>query len=720
MRNLCSSVLLLWLACLLQAQQPGPEPSGTPAARAVRTDQPIVLDGVLDEAVWSRAEPVTRFLQKEPREGAPASETTEVRILFDTRNIYVGVFCRDSDPGGIRATELRRDDSLNNDDIFELILDTFHDRRSGYLFRINPLGTKYDATVANDGQTTNPNWDENWEVSTRITAEGWVAEIAIPFKSLRFLSAEPIVWGVNFHRDIKRKNEEVYWTSHNRDFQFAEVSRAGLLEGLIGIQGFRLRVKPYFATGRSQVVQHGRTEIEQLTDIGIEDAKFLITPQLALDLTVNPDFAQAEVDEAQVNLTRFSLFFPEKREFFQERAGIFEFGSGERSGRPQVLLFQSRRVGLSEERTEIPIHGGLKLTGKQGPLDIGLLNMQTRRDNGTPGQNFSALRVKGNLLARSYVGAIFTRNTAGLSGSANRAGGVDASFTFLQNLNLRGFLAKSDSAQPKDGEWAGQAILDWESDRIEFTLEHISIQENFNPEMGFVPRGNLKRNFAELDYQPRPNLDGIRQVEFGAAFENITNQQGELETRVVEAEWGAEFESGDTLNLQFTRTWERLAEPFPIRSGGTVPVGSYQFNEYQFMYRSFRGRKVSGNFTFAAGDFFQGSRTRLEIAPQIKPSPKLSFEPAYEWNKISLPDATFTTNEFNGKVNYSFSQRWLTATTFLLNSQDQQYTLNFRLNYIFRSNDDLFIVYHETRSYGSGAGLDNRALIVKVTYSLDW
>ncbi|MGH9785868.1 MAG: hypothetical protein ACRD88_16990, partial [Terriglobia bacterium] len=270
-----------------------------------------------------------------------------------------------------------------------------------------------------------------------------------------------------------------------------------------------------------------------------------------------------------------------------------------------------------------------------------------------------------------------------------------------------------------DGEWAGQALLDWESDRIEFTLEHVSIQKDFNPEMGFVPRGNIKRNFAELDYQPRPNIEGIRQMEFGSAFEYITNQQGELETRALELEWGTGFESGDAVNLQFTRTLERLAEPFPIRGGGTVPVGAYRFNEYQMSFESFRGRRISGEFTFAAGDFFNGSRTRLEIAPQFKPSQKLSFEPGYEWNKISLPDATFTTNEFNGKVNYSFSQRWLTAATFLLNSQDQQYTFNFRLNYILRSNDDLFIVYNETRNYGSGAGLDNRALIVKVTYSLD-
>jgi len=719
-RKLYWALLLLRLVCPLEAQRPSSEQSEISVARAVRTEEPVVLDGALDETAWSRPNAVTRFLQKDPREGAPASEATEVRILFDTRTIYFGILCRDSNPASIRATELRRDNSLNNDDIFELILDTFHDRRNGYLFRINPLGTKYDATVANDGQTIDQNWDETWEVSTRITAQGWSAEIAIPFKSLRFLSGDRIVWGVNFHREIKRKNEGVYWTAYNRDFKFEEVSRAGRLEGLGGIQGFTLRLKPYFSTGGSQAVRSGRTETEHLTDVGIEDAKFLITPQLALDLTVNPDFAQAEVDEAQVNLTRFSQFFPEKREFFQERSGIFQFGTGEPFGRPQVLLFHSRRIGLSEDREEIPIPGGLKLTGKQGPLDLGMLSMQTKRDDGTPGQNFTALRVKGNLLARSYVGAIFTRNSAGLSGGANRAAGADASFTFFRNLNLRGFLARSDSAHRKDAQWAGQGIISWESDRIEFSLEHVSIQENFNPEMGFVPRDDIKRNVAEFDYQPRPHIDWIRQLEFGAAFEYITNQEGELETRVVEAEWGADFESGDTVNLQFTRTFERLSEPFRIRGGGTVPAGSYPFNEYQFMYRSFRGRTVSGNLTFAKGDFFNGSRTRLEISPQIKPSQNLSFEPGYEWNSISLPDARFATQEFNGEVNYSFSQKWLTRTTFLLNSQDQEYTLNFRLNYIFRSNDDVFLVYNETRRYGSRAGLENRALIVKATFSLDW
>ncbi|MCZ6489797.1 MAG: DUF5916 domain-containing protein, partial [Acidobacteria bacterium] len=549
----------------------------------------------------------------------------------------------------------------------------------------------------------------------------WSAEIAIPFKSLRFLSSERLVWGVNFHRAIKRKNEEVFWTAHSRDFGFNEVSRAGHLEGLAEIQGFTFRLKPFVTTGGSQVVRRGQKESDHLTDIGIEDAKYMITPQLALDLTVNPDFAQADVDEAQVNLTRFSRFFPEKREFFQERAGIFQFGTGEPFGRPQVLLFHSRRIGLSEDREEVPIRAGLKFSGTQGPLDLGLLNMQTGRSGETPGQNFTVARVKGNILARSYVGAIFTRNTAGPAESANQAAGVDASFIFFRNLNLRGFLAKNDSAHLKDGQWAGHGLIDWESDRIEFSVEHLNVQENFNPEIGFVGREDSKRTVAEFDYQPRPNIDLIRQMEFGTAFEYLTNQKGALETRVYELEWGAEFESGDDVNLTFLRTFERLLDPFRIRGGlGTVPAGDYEFNEYQFRYRAFRGRKVSGNLSFATGDFFNGKRTRFDISPQFKPTQNLSFEPGYEWNKISLPAASFTTQEFNGEVNYSFNQKWLTRTTVLLDSQDQEYTVNFRLNYIFRPGDDLFVVYNETRSYGSGGGqLQNRALIVKLTFSLD-
>ncbi|MCZ6750261.1 MAG: DUF5916 domain-containing protein [Acidobacteria bacterium] len=658
-----------------------------------------------------------------------------MRILFDTHHIYFGVICYDSNPAGIRATELRRDNSLENDDIFELILDTFHDRRNGYLFRINPLGTLFDATVTNEGQTYSEdsderwdaNWDEKWEAQTQINGQGWSAEIAIPFKSVRFLSGDRIVWGVNFHRSIKRKNEDVFWTAHNRDFRFVEVSRAGQLEGLAEIQGFTLRLKPFFTTGGSQMVRGGRKETENLTKIGIEDAKYLITSQLALDLTVNPDFAQAEVDEAQVNLTRFNLFFPEKREFFQEGAGIFLFGTGRRRPweGPQVLLFHSRRIGLSEGRDaeEIPILGGLKLTGQQGPLEIGLLNMQTRRSGETPGQNFAVVRVKGNILARSYVGAIFTRNTAGLSGNDNKVAGVDASFTFFRNLNLRGFLAKGGSADQEDRKWAGLGRMEWNSDRLGVVLERLTVpkEENFIAEAGFLTREDMKRNLVKASYKPRPDIALVRQFQFTPALEYITNLEGELETREALMEWATDFESGDAIEFEFSRFFERLVRPFRIRGGGgTVPPGDYSFNEFRTMFQAFRGRKVSGDLRIETGGFFNGSRTSIGGSVQLKPSQNLSLDPGYEWNRISLPDTSFSTLEFNSQVNYSFSQKWLTRTTFLLDSQGKEYTVNFRLNYIFRPGDDLFVVYNETRSYGSIGGLLNRALIVKLTYSLDY
>lgn len=708
-----------------RAQQRTP-PASASRITAVRAAEPIVLDGVLTEDSWSKAEPASRFLQQDPQEGAPASESTEVRVLFDTRHIYIGVLCLDSDPSGLRATELRRDNNLDNDDIFEVVLDTFHDRRSGYLFRINPLGTQYDATFTGEGQTVNSNWDEKWDVKTRVTGQGWSAEISIPFKSLRFLGGDSTTWGVNFHRTIKRKNEDVFWTAHNRSYRFMEVSRAGQLVGLSEIQGFTARIKPYFTSGASKALVRGHHETGHLTDVGIEDAKFMVTPQLALDLTVNPDFAQADVDSAQTNLTRFDLFFPEKREFFQEGSGIFQFGTGEPFGRPQVLLLHTRRIGLSSNREQVPIRGGLKLTGKQGPLDIGLLNMQTADSAQLPGQNFTVLRVKGNLLARSYVGAMFTRNTAGLTGTANQAGGIDAGFTFFQHLNLRGFLAKNDALNTADRQWAGQARGTWETDRFDFRVEHVSIQENFQPEIGFVSRAEpnwqgVKRRVAEASYKPRPNLAWVRQFEFSSSLDFITNQQDVLDTRTGTLGWETDFQSGDALDFEFSREFERLLRPLRIRGGGTVPVGDYLSNKYNWMYRAFRGRPVSGNVTFDTGNFYGGRQNSINLSPQFKLSPNLSVDPGYRWTQASLPGApAFILHQLNGTINYSLTQRWLTRTTVLLNSQDRQVAVNLRLNYIYRPGDDIFLVFNETRTSGAAGGLQNRALILKTTYSFDF
>ncbi|MBI3939262.1 MAG: carbohydrate binding family 9 domain-containing protein, partial [Acidobacteria bacterium] len=333
--SLCLMVCLAERAGSLFGQQvaapisPGHQlPS--PAAVAVRTEEAIVVDGLFDEKSWSLAPPITHFLQRDPTEGAPASERTEVRILFNTRYIFLGVKCYDSNPAGIVASELRRDAEMEGDDIFEVMFDTFHDHRNGYRFRVNPLGTQRDQTIGGEGQSINDNWDEKWVSKARITQEGWVAEIAIPFKTMRFAGRGGSVWGMNFHRTIIRKNEDVFWAGHNRGYSFLKISGSGHLEGLSDIRGFRFRVKPYAAGGTLQSPANGKESTRARGEIGIEDAKYLIRPQVTLDAAVNPDFAQADVDQAQVNLSRFSLFFPEKREFFQEGSGIFQFGTGNR------------------------------------------------------------------------------------------------------------------------------------------------------------------------------------------------------------------------------------------------------------------------------------------------------------------------------------------------------------------------------------------------------
>jgi len=708
------------------APQSGPSADPqTPVIRAVRISETILVDGVLDEGSWSQAAPSTTFLQKDPQEGAPATEGTQVRLLFDARNLYIAVLCHDSNPSGIRATELRRDQTLESDDVFELILDTLHDHRSAYLFRINPLGTLHDATITNEGQVVNTNWSEKWSAAARITEQGWSAEIQIPFKTIRFTAGEEIVWGINFHRTIKRKNEDVFWTAHNRNYKFEEVSRSGHLQGLSEIQGFTMRVKPFFTTGASKTVEDGVEDTEHLTDAGIEDAKFMLTPRLALDLTVNPDFAQADVDEAQVNLSRFDRFFPEQREFFQEGSGIFEFGiPGEFFRGPELLLFNSRRIGLSDNRREIPIYGGLKLTGKQGPFDIGLLNMQTRRSNNDlAGQNFSVARVKMNVLSRSYLGGIFTRSTAGATGSFNRTAGTDASFTFLENLNIAGLLAWNDAPLAADDEWSGHAKVEWDSDRFNFKVAQTNIQENFLPGLGFVQRAEegwkgIQHSTLGGAYRPRPGIPLVRQFEFAAFVDYFANQEGLLDTREWEAGWTTEFESGEEFAVEYSRNFERLLRP--NRRLGLRP-GDYAWHEVRIALDTFRGRPLSASTMMFVGEFYNGTATRVDVSLEFRPSPNLSLEPGISLNRISLPGApSFTTKESNAQVNYSFSQKWLTRTTFVLNSQDKEYGLNVRLNYIFRPEDDLFIVYNETRTYGDGGGLVNRALIAKMTYSFDF
>lgn len=704
----------------------------SPLTHAVRLKGSIKLDGILDEASWGEAPAIPNLTQRDPKMGQPSTERTEVRLLFDDKNLYVGVYCYDSEPDKIVATELRYDAEMEGDDIFEVMIDTFHDHRSGYRFRVNPLGTIRDQSVGEEGLIVNDNWDERWEAAAKINKEGWFAEMRIPFAAMRFPKGNDRRWGINFHRTIIRKNEDSFWSGYNRGYTLTRISGAGHLDGLEGLKGLRLRLNPYLAGRAVMTPERKGTHKAFLGDVGLEDGKFLVTPQIALDATINPDFAQAEVDQAQVNLTRFNTFFPEKREFFQEGSGIYQFGTGSRFGASSdLILFHTRRIGLNDRREEIPILAGMKLSGKQGPLEIGALNMQTRRVGSEAGKNFSVMRGKFTVMPRSYAGFIFTRNTGSRLGGSNTAIGFDSNFSLKRYLNVQGFVSKTSSHGLTDKDWAGKAAIEWNSDKWQYSAEHLRVDKNYRPELGFVRRftpgwDGLEQSKLEWQYKPRPGWEHVRKLNFNSSLDYFADRHGLLDTREARVGGGFDFQSGDVFRFTYGRNFERLETPFRIAGGGgTVPVGDYRWNRYTTQYTVFSGRPVSGAFKFERSGYYDGSISTFTASPNWKANANLSTAPGFAWNRITRNGNTFTTRELNWVLNYAFTQKWMTRSTMVLNSQDQNVLLNFRLRYRYRPGSDFFLVFTESRTYSdaatrTGFGLVNRAVIAKLTHTLDF
>ncbi len=689
----------------------------TRLARAARVNESPKIDGDLSEHLWNEASAISDFLQREPHEGAPATEKTEVKIIYNDKAIFFGVICYDSQPDKVIARERSRDDRLGSDDTFELILDTFHDHQSAFLFRTNPLGTQFDSWITDEGRRENREWDERWEAAAKITEFGWIAEIQIPFKSIRTSDKAEHIWGIDFRRIIRRKNEEAAWSNYRRNFNFSEVSQAGHLIGLADISsGLKLRVKPYVVSGAARIFRRGQFSTENLFDFGLEDVKYRITPSLTLDFTANPDFAQADVDEQVVNLSRFPVFFPEKREFFQENAGMFDFGSG--GPRPELKLFHSRRIGLSQRREPIDIIAGIKLTGQLAGLDLGFMNIQTDDFREEPGGNFTVLRLRKKLFSRSVVGAIATNAQSEANGDHNRTFGVDANFVFFKNLHLESFVVKSQTPGIKEGDWAARPFrVFWQSDFLFANAEHMTIQRNFNAELGFVPRLDMKKSVVEIELKPRPPIRLIRQFIFNSRVRYISDQENNLETRDQDFSFETVFASGDELKIGYSRNFEFLERGFLLRGKIPVLAGSYRNEIFNVNFDAFSGRRFSGFFQFRRENGFWGGRnTALEVSPEIRLSENLSFEVEYELDMIKLPQGKLASNVINNRVNYNFNNRWLTSTTIQYDNVEDLFNINFRLNFIYRAGDDFFLVYNQTRR----SGITERALILKLTYSFDF
>lgn len=712
------------LAILCSGSGAGAQPAAPiKTLRAHRIASPLRVDGVLDDDAWQDAEVVSDFVQQDPHLGEPVSEATEVRVLVDNEAIYFGIVCHDSDPHGVIARELRRDNPFAGDDHFEILLDTFHDHRNAYHFAVNPLGTQYDALITDEGHDINAEWNERWWSETRITADGWTAEIKIPLTTLRS-GPDLGTFGVNFKRYIRRKNESAHWTGWSRDFPFLQVSQAGHLLGVEQLEtGLKLRVKPYLLGGLRDTGAAGTSDVRRLSEVGLETVRFSVTQGLTAELTANTDFAQTEVDDAVVNLSRFPLFFPERREFFLERAGIFEFGLGGRRGgaaERNLQMFFSRRIGLTDDRVPVPVRGGAKLVGHAAGLDIGLLDMQTGRFDATPGSNYLVFRAKRNVLARSNVG-VFVSNRQAAGTADNRVIGGDVNFTLFKNTDVQAFLAKSATSGVKGNDYAGRAKYNWFTDLHEIFLEHLYIGPDFKHDTGFVRRTGIQRSDAAYIWQPRPHRWNVRNFVIRNELVYTTDIQRTLLGREEISQWTTRFLSDDATRVNTTHTFDRVERAFDIAKGVTVPAGDYGFRDTWAEYEGSGKRTIAGRVRYGGGAFYGGSRRYVQISPAFRPMPLLSVEASYEYNDVTLPQGAFTTHVVNGRMNLNVSNKWLTTTLAQYDSASSRRVLFFRVNYIFRQGDNLFFVFNQT-TQPAGRARDQRdwAMMLKWTYAFDF
>ena len=725
---------------------------GQATMRAIRLLAGIEVDGRLDEPVYESVAPVSDFIQQLPDEGALATERTDAWVMFDDENFYVAGRCWDSaPPGEWVATEMRRDAfNMLNNDLFGFLIDTFYDRRNALLFYANPLGGFVDQALTNEG---NPNrdWNPVWDVRTGRFDGGWTIEMVVPFKSLRYRPARDQVWGIQLRRTVMRKNEWAYLTLipisaagfGGRGGVF-RVSAAGTLVGLEAPPaGVHLEVKPYAIGGLTpagvDTAAAGTPESRFARDgkVGV-DLKYGITRNLTADFTWNTDFAQVEVDEQQVNLTRFNLFFPEKREFFLEGRGIFNFARGSfrtaRSlrrgsvlgGGDAPTMFYSRRIGLQGGQA-VPILGGGRLTGKVGAFDVGALNIQTGNEavSGALDTNFTVLRVKRDMLRRSSVGAIATNRSLSLSGDgSNQAYGADAVFSFFDSVNLLGYYARTRTTGVTGRDASYQARFDYGADRYGLEADHLLVEGNFRPEVGFLRRRNFRRTSLSGRFSPRPrSIESVRQFVLEASHDYfLTADTGFLETRQNQVAFQTELENSDQFGVRASESYELLQRPF-FPSGGDVaiPVGGYDFRDVRLTYALGPQRLLNGRVEVATGGYFDGGITSVDLSRgRVDLSSRLSVEPSASFNWIDLPGGSLRTDLLRARVNYTFSPRMFFSGLLQYNSANRTLGTNLRLRWEYSPGSELFVVYTEEQDTDPLRpdrydGLRDRGFVIKLT-----
>lgn len=725
-------------------------PEAIPAVRAVRVETPPELDGLISEEVWDSIPPATDFVQQNPDEGAPSTQRTEVRIGFDDSNLYFGVICFDTEPERIVVTQNRRDGSLEDTDSVQLLIDAYNDGQNAFVFGTSPTGIEFDAQVTKAGQTRgsgggparagggagaqragaaafNLNWDAVWKVRSQVTERGWESEIVIPFRTLRYRPGSDQTWGLNISRNIRRRNELSFWSPVSRAFQFSQIELAGKLHGVEARTHRNLKLLPYVIGGVSQDFRRAEGRSDTEIDGGL-DVKYSLTPGLTLDATVNTDFAQVEVDDVQINLTRFDLFFPEKRPFFLENSGFFEFGSPR-----EVEIFFSRRIGLDENRQEVPIDAGGRVSGKMGRYQVGFLNMQTRHAEGrAPANNYAVGRVSRELPNRSSIGVIgVNRQSVGELegvGAYNRTFGADANIGIGKYANWFTYVAGTQTPGLEGESHAYSSRLDFDDATHRISVSYLEVGGNFNPEVGFVRRVKFRKPSASYRYSYYPKKGAWRSIEPHAFFQNwYTLGTNDKESGFEHYHLDSRLQNGGRLGLAYNRNFERISRPFLVFPGVTIPIGRYQFGETIANFQSDPSATFFGGGTFAVGNFYSGDITALSLTGGVRKGQNLTWTFSWSRNNIDLPVGAFNTDLASLRFNWSITPKSYFQTLSQYSNRTNQLSHNIRLGLLSTSSTGLFVVYNAgtlMRDYVDPHSVERRietqAFFVKFNYLLDY
>jgi len=689
--------------------------------RAVRLTGPLRLDGQLDEELYETVNPVSDFIQTEPAAGQPATERTDLWVSFDEQHFYLSFRVWESRPDRMIVTELRRDSfNLIQNEHVAVLLDPFYSRRDSYQFMVNANGGRIDGQTTNDLQF-NGDLNPIWDLEVGAFDGGWTAEVAIPFKSLRYPPGRDQVWGFTARRVSRWKNEIAYTSPVPDGIGLFGIMRASAAGTVVGVEApaaaLGLEVKPYVTADlNSDLAAAPRVSNELGAQFGV-DAKYGVTQGLTADLTWNTDFAQVEADQQQVNLTRFNLFFPEKREFFLENAGTFSFGG---RGGDVPTLFHSRRIGLESGRL-VPIRGGGRLTGRAGGFEIGLLNIHAGDEAVSRSEptNFSVVRVKRDLMHRSYVGVLATRRSrAPGRPAAGDTLGVDGAIGIGDNFTATGYWAQTSAAGASGDDTSYRAQLDYDGDRYGAQVERLVVGRRFSPDMGFVRRPDMHKDFASLRFSPRPrNSDFVRKYSMSGSFTAIDNGAGRLETQQISGDFSIEFQNSDVLSVNATDQYEFLAQPFRIARNVTIPARGYDFRSVQAGYTFGQQRRVFGAFSAERGTFYDGHNTTVSLrAARVVVSRQLYLEPSVSLNWVDLEGGSFAARLVSSRITYTIHPLMFASALLQYNSSGNSLSSNVRFRWEYSPGSELFLVYNEDRNTLAPRfpALSNRAFIVKI------